>query len=136
VWDFGTPRPPCETPRSEASRRPPFDDAADEDDAMINADGENVDLYIPRKCSWTNRLITATDKGSVQMNIGHLDANGVYSGSYTTVALSGYVRSKVRERRTRTGGSLSTRATRVRAGVGGGRERWCERWALARGGSR
>jgi len=105
-------------PRSEASRRPPFDDAEDEDDAMINADGENVDLYIPRKCSWTNRLITATDKGSVQMNIGHLDANGVYSGSYTTVALSGYVRSKVRERRTRTGGSLSTRATRVRAGVG------------------
>ena len=73
----------------------------DDDDAMINADGENVDLYIPRKCSWTNRLITAADKGSVQMNIGHLDANGVYSGSYTTVALAGYVRSKVRERRSR-----------------------------------
>ena len=73
----------------------------DDDDAMINADGENVDLYIPRKCSWTNRLITAADKGSVQMNIGHLDANGVYSGSYTTVALAGYVRAKVRKRRSR-----------------------------------
>ncbi|CEG00380.1 Ribosomal protein S21e [Ostreococcus tauri] len=61
---------------------------------MINADGENVDLYIPRKCSWTNRLITATDKASVQLNVGHLDANGVYSGQYTTLALAGYVRSK------------------------------------------
>lgn len=63
---------------------------------MINAEGENVDLYIPRKCSWTNRLITATDKASVQLNVGHLDANGVYTGQYTTVALAGYVRSKVR----------------------------------------
>lgn len=63
---------------------------------MLNADGENVDLYIPRKCSWTNRLITATDKASVQLNVGHLDANGVYNGQYTTMALSGYVRMKVR----------------------------------------
>ena len=63
---------------------------------MLNADGENVDLYIPRKCSWTNRLITASDKASVQLNVGHLDANGVYNGSYTTMALSGYVRMKVR----------------------------------------
>mmetsp|Transcript_656 Transcript_656/g.2047 ORF Transcript_656/g.2047 Transcript_656/m.2047 type:complete len:83 (-) Transcript_656:108-356(-) len=61
---------------------------------MLNADGENVDLYIPRKCSWTNRLITASDKASVQLNVGHLDANGVYNGSYTTMALSGYVRMK------------------------------------------
>jgi len=65
---------------------------------MINADGENVDLYIPRKCSWTNRLITAKDKASIQLNVGHLDANGVYDGRYTTVALAGYVRSKVRAR--------------------------------------
>lgn len=63
---------------------------------MINADGEHVDLYIPRKCSWTNRIMTATDKASVQLNVGHLDANGVYSGQYTTLALSGYVRQKVR----------------------------------------
>jgi len=81
------------------SRRPapPLCDARTKlSERMINAEGENVDLYIPRKCSWTNRLITATDKASVQLNVGHLDANGVYSGQYTTVALSGYVRSKVR----------------------------------------
>ena len=59
---------------------------------MINAEGENVDLYIPRKCSWTNRLIEAKDHASVQINIGHLDQSGVYNGKYTTVALSGFVR--------------------------------------------
>ena len=58
--------------------------------------GENVDLYIPRKCSWTNRLITATDHASIQINIGHLDESGIYTGTYTTLALSGFVRSMVR----------------------------------------
>ena len=62
---------------------------------MINAEGENVDLYIPRKCSWTNRLIEAKDHASVQINIGHLDQSGVYNGKYTTVALSGFVRCMV-----------------------------------------
>ncbi|XVE74503.1 hypothetical protein DITRI_Ditri12bG0022300 [Diplodiscus trichospermus] len=32
-----------------------------------------MDLYIPRKCSATNRLITSKDHASVQINIGHLD---------------------------------------------------------------
>ena len=50
------------------------------------------DLYNPRKCSATNRIITAKDHGSVQLNIGHLDANGVYTNEYTTVAFCGYVR--------------------------------------------
>ena len=63
---------------------------------MINAEGENVDLYIPRKCSWTNRLIEAKDHASVQVNVGHLDQSGVYNGQYTTFALSGFVRCMVR----------------------------------------
>ena len=63
---------------------------------MINAEGENVDLYIPRKCSWTNRLIEAKDHASVHVNIGHLDQSGVYNGQYTTIALSGFVRCMVR----------------------------------------
>jgi hypothetical protein len=57
--------------------------------------GEIVDLYIPRKCSWTNKLITAKDHGAVQLNIGHLDEAGVYSGSFSTFALCGQLRSKV-----------------------------------------
>mmetsp|Transcript_1755 Transcript_1755/g.3686 ORF Transcript_1755/g.3686 Transcript_1755/m.3686 type:complete len:84 (+) Transcript_1755:25-276(+) len=59
---------------------------------MQNAEGTTVDLYIPRKCSATNRLIQAKDHGSVQINIAHVDANGTYTGAYTTVALCGFIR--------------------------------------------
>ncbi|KAG8464146.1 hypothetical protein KFE25_003209 [Diacronema lutheri] len=59
---------------------------------MINNEGVNVDLYIPRKCSATNRLIHANDRASVQLNIGHVDVNGVYTGECTTYALSGFIR--------------------------------------------
>ena len=44
---------------------------------MQNDKGEIVDLYIPRKCSATNRLITAKDHSSVQIEIAevsHRDA--------------------------------------------------------------
>ena len=58
--------------------------------------GENIDLYIPRKCSWTNRLIAAKDHASVQINIGHLDEQGIYNGQTTTYALCGFVRGMVR----------------------------------------
>jgi small subunit ribosomal protein S21e len=54
-----------------------------------------VDLYVPRKCSATNRIITAKDHASVQINIGHLDENGLYDGRFTTFALSGFVRAQV-----------------------------------------
>ena len=63
---------------------------------MKNDEGEVVDLYIPRKCAWTNKLITAKDHASVQINVGHLDADGVYSGQFTTYAFSGAVRQRVR----------------------------------------
>jgi small subunit ribosomal protein S21e len=36
---------------------------------MQNEEKEIVDLYIPRKCSATNRLITAKDHASVQLNV-------------------------------------------------------------------
>ncbi|KMT13948.1 hypothetical protein BVRB_4g077850 [Beta vulgaris subsp. vulgaris] len=61
---------------------------------MQNDEGEIMDLYIPRKCSATNRLITAKDHASVQINIGHLDDRGVYNGAATTFALSGFVRAQ------------------------------------------
>mmetsp|Transcript_96406 Transcript_96406/g.276918 ORF Transcript_96406/g.276918 Transcript_96406/m.276918 type:complete len:82 (+) Transcript_96406:36-281(+) len=62
---------------------------------MENDAGENVDLYLPRKCSWTNRLITSQDKGSIQINVGHVDPEtGVYTGKFTPFALCGYIRSK------------------------------------------
>uniref|UniRef100_A0A8R7PAK9 Small ribosomal subunit protein eS21 n=4 Tax=Triticinae TaxID=1648030 RepID=A0A8R7PAK9_TRIUA len=61
---------------------------------MQNEVGDMVDLYVPRKCSATNRIITAKDHASVQINIGHVDANGLYNGSFTTFALSGFVRAQ------------------------------------------
>uniref|UniRef100_A0A804RAU9 40S ribosomal protein S21 n=2 Tax=Zea mays TaxID=4577 RepID=A0A804RAU9_MAIZE len=61
---------------------------------MQNEEGKTVDLYVPRKCSATNRIITAKDHASVQINIGHLDANGLYDGHFTMFALSGFVRAQ------------------------------------------
>eukprot|EP00567_Pseudictyota_dubia_P010788 CAMPEP_0197452852 /NCGR_PEP_ID=MMETSP1175-20131217/33270_1 /TAXON_ID=1003142 /ORGANISM="Triceratium dubium, Strain CCMP147" /LENGTH=79 /DNA_ID=CAMNT_0042985963 /DNA_START=64 /DNA_END=303 /DNA_ORIENTATION=- len=62
---------------------------------MQNDEGINVDLYLPRKCSWTNRLITAKDHASVQINVGDVDPEtGLYTGSYKTYALCGYIRHK------------------------------------------
>ncbi|CAI5518707.1 unnamed protein product [Closterium sp. Naga37s-1] len=61
---------------------------------MQNEDGEFVDLYTPRKCSATNRLITSKDHASIQINVGNLDANGLYTGQYNTFALCGFVRAQ------------------------------------------
>lgn len=61
---------------------------------MQNEEGQNMDLYIPRKCSATNRLITSKDHASVQLNVGHLDDRGVYTGSFTTFALCGFIRAQ------------------------------------------
>merc|ERR1712185_697638 len=57
-----------------------------------NSEGINIDLYIPRKCSATNRLIEAKDKASIQVNIGHVNPDGVYTGEFTTMALCGFIR--------------------------------------------
>ncbi len=48
--------------------------------------------YVPRKCSATGRIIGSGDHASVQFNIGHVNADGLYTNKYTAVALCGYVR--------------------------------------------
>ncbi|KAI9229270.1 MAG: 40S ribosomal protein S21 [Piptocephalis tieghemiana] len=60
---------------------------------MENDSGKLVDLYVPRKCSATNRIISAKDHASVQINVGDVDASGNLTGEFTTYALSGFVRS-------------------------------------------
>ena len=47
------------------------------------------------RSSATNRIITAKDHASVQINIGHVDENGLYDGRFTTFALSGFIRAQV-----------------------------------------
>ncbi|KAH0923817.1 hypothetical protein HID58_023835 [Brassica napus] len=46
------------------------------------------------RSSATNRLVTSKDHASVQLNIGHLDADGIYTGQFTTLALCGFVRAQ------------------------------------------
>ncbi|CZT22236.1 unnamed protein product [Zymoseptoria tritici ST99CH_1A5] len=59
---------------------------------MENERGELVDLYVPRKCSATNRIIKAKDHASVQISVGKVDENGRYTGENQVYALSGFVR--------------------------------------------
>mmetsp|Transcript_52284 Transcript_52284/g.59757 ORF Transcript_52284/g.59757 Transcript_52284/m.59757 type:complete len:83 (-) Transcript_52284:223-471(-) len=61
---------------------------------MQNEEGKYVDLYIPRKCSATNKLITASDHASVQINVAEVDESGVYTGNYQSVSLAGFIRAK------------------------------------------
>jgi len=58
----------------------------------------NTDSYkgfIPRKCSWTHKLLPATERGSVQINVAALDPKtGVYkSNEFDTFAFASKVRS-------------------------------------------
>lgn len=62
---------------------------------MQNEDGVNVDLYVPRKCSWTNRLVESKDHAAVQINISNVDpVTGIATGENTTYCLAGYIRFK------------------------------------------
>jgi small subunit ribosomal protein S21e len=62
---------------------------------MQNEEGENVDLYVPRKCSYTNRLVEAKDHASVQINVANVDpVSGVMTGDSTAYCLAGYIRFK------------------------------------------
>eukprot|EP00460_Paracercomonas_marina_P000595 EW704460.1.p2 GENE.EW704460.1~~EW704460.1.p2 ORF type:complete len:108 (+),score=44.04 EW704460.1:54-377(+) len=67
---------------------------ADKKDAKVPKAEKSQELYFPRKCSATNRLIPANDHASVQFNIGVLNANGVYAGTFEPVAFSGFIRSQ------------------------------------------
>ena len=57
-----------------------------------NADGENVDMYIPRKCNYSNVLLAADDFSAVQIAIGDIDSTGVYTGNTKTLCLAGWLR--------------------------------------------
>ena len=64
---------------------------------MQNSNGEYVDLYIPRKCEATNRLIDCKDSASVQITLNtdglNLEKQKDDKKNFTVV-LSGFVRSR------------------------------------------
>ena len=60
----------------------------------INQDGKVTDLYLPRKCDYTDRLITPKDNSSIQLNICELNADGTINlNKSSIVTICGYVRS-------------------------------------------
>lgn len=59
---------------------------------MQNDKGEIVDMYIPRKCSATSRIIGAKDHASAQLSFVQVDEHGVMTGETIGFALSGHVR--------------------------------------------
>jgi small subunit ribosomal protein S21e len=62
---------------------------------MQNEQGVNVDLYVPRKCSYTNRLVKAKDHSSVQINVANVDpVTGIATGDFVPYCLAGYIRFK------------------------------------------
>merc|ERR1711934_71991 len=64
------------------------------DNTMQNDKKEIVDLYIPRKCSATNALITAYDHSSVQIEIVDVNESGKMKGTKKTIALAGFMRQR------------------------------------------
>lgn len=63
---------------------------------LIRWTHEILHTYFLLYCSSaTNRLITAKDHASVQLNVGHLDEAGRYTGQFSTFALCGYIRAQV-----------------------------------------
>merc|ERR1711879_207178 len=60
---------------------------------MKNEAGEYVDMYIPRKCSASNRIIAAKDHASIQINIAEVDeTTGRMTGQNKTYAICGFIR--------------------------------------------
>ena len=63
---------------------------------MQNDKGEYVDLYIPRRCHATNRLIDAKDTASVQvtLNTDGINLENKKDEKNLTMVISGFVRTK------------------------------------------
>ena len=61
---------------------------------MQNEQKRIVELYIPRKCSATNRLIGPKDHASVQIEIAQVDENGKMTGRTNMIALAGFMRQR------------------------------------------
>merc|ERR1712224_879130 len=66
--------------------------------SMTNVNGDDVDLYVPRKCSATSRILHPRDRSSIQLNIPKVDANGrvIPDEFEESIAISGYIRNKAR----------------------------------------
>ena len=64
---------------------------------MRNTKGENVEKYMPKKCSATSKIIGPKDHASVVIRVPDVDENGrVLQNKHTKLNICGYVRDKAR----------------------------------------
>ena len=60
----------------------------------VNIDSKLTDIYLPRKCDYTDKLITSKDDASVQISICDLNEDGTINlGKSNVVTICGFVRS-------------------------------------------
>jgi len=63
------------------------------DDSLTVCLSLPVDLFVPRKCSATNRIIRPNDHSSVQINIAKVDEDGrMIPGENQVFAFCGFIR--------------------------------------------
>lgn len=60
----------------------------------INQENKLTDIYLPRKCDYTDRIITSKDHASIQLSISDVNEDGTINLAKTNlVTISGFVRS-------------------------------------------
>ena len=60
----------------------------------INQDSKMSDLYLPRKCDYTDRLITPKDRSSIQLTVCDVNDDGTINlGKSEIITICGFIRS-------------------------------------------
>lgn len=60
----------------------------------INDKHNLTDIYLPRKCDYTDRIITSKDRSSIQINICDVNDDGTINASKSNIiTICGFVRS-------------------------------------------
>ena len=61
----------------------------------VNEEHKLTDIYLPRKCEYSDRIITPTDKSSIHLNICEVNADGTIDlNKLHIIPISGFVRQK------------------------------------------
>ena len=61
----------------------------------INDKHKLTDIYLPRKCDFTDRIITAKDRSSIQINVCDVNPDGTINKEKSEIiSLCGFIRSR------------------------------------------
>ena len=59
----------------------------------LNLEGKLTDSYLPRKCDYTDRIITPTDNSSVQISVCDVNEDGTINlGKSNIITFCGFIR--------------------------------------------